>query len=123
MKYVKVILIILISFICIVGFMQQNVSNARTIVDVSEEFKAEEDDDNKVSYGTLKEVIGDILGFLQVATGLITVIIIATTGYSYIVATPDIKGEMKRKMLPMILGIILVFGAISISKFIVGAME
>lgn len=116
------ILIILIMIICIIGFMPQNISNANTIQDISQSFEAKDND--KVSYTSLTDIIGKLLGFLQIATGLISVVIIATTGYSYIVTTPpDLKGELKRKMLPVILGLMLVFSAVSIAKFIVGAIE
>lgn len=121
MKLGKLMLIISIITICIIGLVPQNISNAQTIKEVSEQFQAK--DNEKVSYDTLKEIIGKVLGFLQVATGLITVIIFATTGYSYIVATPDIKREVKAKMLPIVLGTVLVFSAISISKFIIGSIE
>lgn len=122
MKMFPKILIFLIIIFSIFAIIPQNVLAAKTIKEISEEFKRE--DNSKVSYNSLKEVIGKLLGFLQIATGLISVVIIATTGYSYIVTTPpDLKGEMRRKMLPVILGLILVFSAVSIAKFIVGSME
>lgn len=122
MKMFPKILIFLIIIFSIFVIIPQNVLAAKTIQEISEEFKRE--DNSKVSYNSLKEVIGKLLGFLQIATGLISVVIIATTGYSYIVTTPpDLKGEMRRKMLPVILGLILVFSAVSIAKFIVGSME
>lgn len=117
---------LLISFMVIFGIFSMvlpKISNAaKTIDSIAGEFNPENNDN--VSYNSLKEIIAKLLGFLQVATGLISVIVIATTGYSYIVTTPpDLKGEMKRKMLPVILGLILVFSAVSIAKFIVGSIE
>lgn len=68
----------------------------------------------------LQNVIGKLLGFLQVASGLVAVLMIAITGFQYIVETPEVKQEIKKKMLPIIVGIVLVFGATSIAKFIIG---
>lgn len=68
----------------------------------------------------LQGVIGKLLGFLQVASGLVAVLMIAITGFNYIVSTPQVKEEMKKTMLPIIIGIVLVFGATSIAKFIIG---
>ena len=65
-----------------------------------------------------KDVVGKILGFLQVASGLAAVIMIAVTGFNYIISTPEVKKEMLSKMLPIVVGLILVFGAVSIAKFL-----
>ena len=68
----------------------------------------------------LATTIGKLLGFLQIASGLVAVLMIAIVGFNYIIATPDVKDEMKKKMLPIIIGIVLVFGATSIAKFLIG---
>ena len=56
----------------------------------------------------LAGVVGKLLGFLQIASGII--------------ATPEVKDEMKKKMLPIIIGIVLVFGATSVAKFLIGVV-
>ena len=43
---------------------------------------------------------------------------IAVTGFNYIISTPEVKKEMLSKMLPIVVGLILVFGAVSIAKFL-----
>ena len=45
---------------------------------------------------------------------------IAIVGFNYIISTPEVKDEMKKKMLPIIIGIVLVFGATSVAKFLIG---
>ena len=66
-------------------------------------------------------VIGKLLNFLQIASGLVAVLMIAIVGFGYIVAqTSDMKAEFKNKGLPIIIGIVLVFGAASIAKFFIG---
>ena len=73
------------------------------------------------NYGTLQTTIGKLLGFLQVASGLVGVIVIATTGFNYILsADADMKAEIKKKGLPIIVGFAIVFGAVSIAKFLIG---
>ena len=70
----------------------------------------------------LAKVIGKLLGFLQIASGIVAVLMIAIVGFNYIIATPDVKDEMKKKMLPIIVGIVLVFGATSVAKFLIGVV-
>ena len=66
--------------------------------------------------------IGQLLGFLQVASGLVAILMIAIVGFNYIISTPDVKEEMKKKMLPIIIGLVLVFGAVSVAKFILAVV-
>lgn len=75
---------------------------------------------NPTYYSNLQTVIGMILGFLQIASGLTTVIMVAFLGFKFLTETPEVKGQVKEKFLPIIIGIVLVFGATSISKFIIG---
>ena len=74
-----------------------------------------------VDVGGLQKVIGTLLNFLQIASGLVAVLMIAIVGFNYILATSsDMKKEMKEKALPIIIGIVLVVGATSIAKFFIG---
>ncbi len=68
----------------------------------------------------LSALAGRILTFLQVASGIAAVIMIAVTGFRYIIETPEVKGELKKNMFPIIVGIVLVFFATSIAKFFIG---
>lgn len=70
----------------------------------------------------LTTVIGSLLGFLQIASGIVAVLMIAIVGFNYIISTPEVKDEMKKKMLPIIIGIVLVFGATSVAKFLIGVV-
>ena len=70
----------------------------------------------------LQTTISKLLGFLQVASGLVAILMIAIVGFNYIISTPDVKEEMKKKMLPIIIGLVLVFGAVSIAKFVLGVV-
>lgn len=67
----------------------------------------------------LKKTIGKVLGFLQVASGLVAVLMIAFNGFKYITSAPDIKSEIIKNVAPILAGLVLVFGAVSFAKFIV----
>ena len=68
----------------------------------------------------LAPVVERLLGFLQIASALIAVVMIAVTGFRYIIETPEMKNELKKSMIPIIVGILLVFFATSIAKFFIG---
>ena len=69
---------------------------------------------------SVTNIVSKLLGFLQVISAVMSVIIIASTGFRYIVETPEVKEEIKKTMLPMIVGIIFVFFATSIAQFFMG---
>ena len=76
------------------------------------------------NYSELQTTIGYILGFLQIASGLTSVVMIAFTGFKFIFEeNPDVKAEAKKSGLPIIIGFVMTFSAVSIAKFILGAVE
>ena len=97
-------------------------SNAAKLSDDVDGFQANITADAVSKTVSLKTVVNRLLGFLRIISALALVLILGTTGYKYIVATPEIKGELKKRMLPVIIGIILVFSAASIAAFILGAV-
>ena len=124
MKKIGKIMIIL-TIILLVSWiiMPKSVVNAGDISDAVSNIEAEENIPvNKIK--DIKTLIGKILGFLQIASALTTVIVIAFYGIQFIVeTTPDVKGRIKEKGLPIITGIVFVFGAVSIAKFLIGVAE
>ena len=120
MKTIQKVLLILMVIACVFTVLPQNVfanndvSNAKAALSINTTTTAD--------VSGLQGLIGNLVGFLQIASGLAAVFMIAFTGFNYIVGTPELKNEMKAKMLPIIVGLILVFGAVSIAKFILGAV-
>ena len=66
----------------------------------------------------LAEIAGRILAVLQLITGLATVLVIAFTGFNFLTGSAEVKDEMKKKMIPIVVGLILVFSAITIGKMV-----
>lgn len=125
MKYISEIVLVLILSLGIFFVMPKNISVAGAISSKVTSVKPE-DGASVMGKETskVKEITSKILGFLQMATGLISILVIGYTGFHYITAgTPDVKMELKNKMLPIVIGAALVFGAVSIARFIVSAIE
>ena len=119
MKAISKIIAILLIAISTLVIMPTNFSFAgnNTAADAIDGLNAT----GSVDVGGLQAVIGKLLNFLQIASGLVAVLMIAIVGFNYILATSsDMKKEMKEKALPIIIGIVLVFGAASIAKFFIG---
>ena len=89
---------------------------------VVDEAKPEDSDIPTTSDG-VTGVIRHLLGFLQAASALMSVVVIAFNGFQYILAADaEMKSEMKKKMLPLVIGLVLVFSASSITLFLLGAV-
>lgn len=123
MKICKKIFLSCIIIICMVAVIPSNILEVdASVSELAGDMTGTLPADNLSS--DLRGTINKLLGFLQVAAGIISVVVIAFTGFNYIVAsTPDMKEEIKKKMLPLLIGMVLVFGAASIARFILGAVE
>ena len=122
--------LILVFIFCICAIIPNNISNAdnqeQETGTWSSMFKNAEPSKatmTKVESGasSLAGVIKKLLGFLQVASGLITVLIVAFTGFNYILTTDaEVKSALKKKAMPIVIGFICVFAASSIASFLIG---
>lgn len=120
MKTFSKIFAILMIAVCAMVIMPKNMSYAAGGSSAGNVIDGISTAGSTADVSKLQGVIGKLLGFLQIASGLVAVLMIAITGFNYIVSTPQVKEEMKKTMLPIIIGIVLVFGATSIAKFIIG---
>ena len=110
------IIIILIGFSC----MDSKTVYATGDTSISSEidkFKASTVKEKSVK--SLTEVANKFLSALRVASALLLVIVVASSGIRYIVASADVKGEIKKTALPVILGLILIFGASNLAALII----
>ncbi len=124
MKICKKIFLALLLITCMLTVIPSNFTEVEAASSVSSlvgKLEGEKPEDS-LSRG-LRTRISQLLGFVQLAAGIISVVVICFTGFNYIVAsTPDMKEEIKKKMLPLVIGMVLVFGAASIAQFILGAV-
>lgn len=119
MKMINRIIILFIISLCVTSIFQVKLVYGKASLesDVSG-FEAEVTQKTVNKTNALKTIVARFLGFLRIVSALVLVLILGTTGYQYIVATPDIKGDIQKRMLPIILGIIFVFAASAIAGFI-----
>ena len=118
MKTLQKILLILIIGACVFMVMPNNVVRADG-TDINAAMKKIQPENPKGEIKGITGVINKLLGFLQVASGFAAVIAIAVIGFNYITGTPDVKSELPKTAIPILVGLILVFGAASIARFII----
>lgn len=110
---IMIVFVIIFSIVLLPNVVKASVSDEMNITISTTEAES--------NISPIEDVVGTILGFLQVLSALMSVIVIALTGFRYISDdTPEFKRELKERMLPIIIGMVLIFGAVSITNFILG---
>lgn len=59
-------------------------------------------------------VINNVIGLLQMVGSGIALIVITLLGMKYILASPSEKADVKKAIMPIIIGCILLFGAVNL---------
>lgn len=121
----KVVQKIICFFIIILSFtflVNTNQSFAKSTLEEIKGFKAQTTEEKSVI--DLQGVIKKILFALRVASVLLLIIVLASAGIRYITETSvNVKGEIKKTILPVILGLIFLFGASYFAAMIIDVFE
>jgi len=127
MKILGKALLILIISICMFSIMPNNVfaagegentdnnPSASSVIGKIQPTNPSEDVSNDFA-----NVIGNVLGFLRIASGLVAVVMLAVMGFNYIMSDAQNKAYYLKKFAPIIIGFILVFSATTVAKFLIG---
>lgn len=118
MKILQKLLIILVISVFTIGIVPQ-VQVQASVKDYLNNIQGTDVTDTK-GVSTFVAVMQKVLGILQLLSGIMAVIVVAWTGFKMIIESADGKAQLKEKMLPIIIGAILVFAATSIANFIIG---
>ncbi len=62
----------------------------------------------------IAKTINDVIGLLQLAGTGISVIVVTMLGIKYLIASPSEKADTKKMIMPILIGCILLFGAVNL---------
>lgn len=71
-------------------------------------------DPSDASGSKVGSVINTVIGLLQVAGSGISLIVITMLGIKYILASPGEKADVKKAIMPILIGCVLLFGAVNL---------
>lgn len=94
------------------------VSNAYTLDPKTAMTAMQEDASTAEGSETIKPVINAIIGTIQVAGTGIALIMVSVLGIKYMLAAPNEKADVKKQITPMVIGAIILFGAVNIIQII-----
>ena len=70
----------------------------------------------------MEDIVGNVLGFVQILGSAIAVIMIVVLGIKYMVGSVEEKAEYKKTMIPYAVGAICIFAASNIAKMVYDAV-
>ena len=66
----------------------------------------------------MAQIAGKILGLIQGATIILTIILVAVFGFKFVMGSANEKAEYQKSFIPLIVGVLVVFGATTIANFL-----
>ena len=77
---------------------------------------------NSGAAGDMVVGVGRILGLVRKIAVVLAVIIIAYLGIKFIMGSPEEKSEYQKSFIPLVVGIVVVVGAVQIATMLFGVM-
>lgn len=69
------------------------------------------------STGTVK-IINSVIGIIQIAGSGISLIVITMLGIKYMLASPSEKADVKKNIMPILIGCVLLFAAVNLISMV-----
>lgn len=62
----------------------------------------------------IKNALNNVIGLIQVAGTGISVVVVTMLGIKYLLASPSEKADVKKQIAPILIGCLLLFGAVNL---------
>lgn len=69
---------------------------------------------SQVSGNKISDTINNVIGLIQLAGTGISVVVVTMLGIKYILASPSEKADVKKQIAPILIGCVLLFGAVNL---------
>lgn len=116
----KTILLFGLIFIIILFFGTVNVYAS----DVEQIIQSMDGTSNMATDGNgIKATLNNVIGLIQVAGTGISVVVVTMLGIKYILASPSEKADVKKQIAPILIGCVLLFGAVNLVAIIADFSE
>jgi len=115
-KKICIILIILIVFSTIICINRVYAGDS-IVTDLKAMSKVTTPDNTSTGKG-IPVAINKVIGLLQLTGSGIAIIVVTLLGTKYILASPSDKADVKKSIMPIIIGCFLLFGGVNIAAMI-----
>lgn len=106
--------IILLSSILIIALGNDSVQAADDVGAIITAMQGTSEPEIEVGDKGIMGTINSVIGFIQIAGSGISILAISLVGIKYMIASPSEKAELKKSAMPIVIGCVLLFGAVNI---------
>lgn len=117
-KSLKIFAVVLIAMLVV--FSVSTSSYADSAKDVIGGINA---DTSGINSQGMKTIAGRVLGLLQIVSAILAVILVAYLGFKMVLGSADVKADVQKQFIPLIIGVTIVFAATSIANLLLGIMR
>lgn len=112
MKKIVLTLILLLALSLSIGIIQVYAdNNINTIISSMNGTSSITSDD---AGSHVAQTINDVIGLIQLAGTGISVVVVTMLGIKYMLASPSEKADTKKMIMPILIGCVLLFGAVNL---------
>ena len=101
------LILIIRAIICIPKTYASDVTNLISSMDGTSDL-------SQVSGNKISDTINNVIGLIQLAGTGISVVVVTMLGIKYILASPSEKADVKKQIAPILIGCVLLFGAVNL---------
>ncbi len=120
-KTLKIICIILV----VINILASTV-NAFTMTDIinkGKDFISSKSDNDKIDEREVSQLSNSVYSILQFIAVVVAVVIITILGIKYITGSVEMQADIKKTLVPYVIGAFMAFGAFAIWKVVVLVLE
>lgn len=114
----KKIISILLIMLLLMSICITNQSFATGINDIINNMSGVSIAPDTANTSRITKVINNVIGIIQVVGTGISLIVISLLGIKYILASPSDKADVKKNIMPILIGCVLLFAAVNIAGII-----
>ncbi len=118
-----IVSIILFMTIVLSGQVAMAINGLDDIINRGDNFVNQGDPNNAISENNVKEVSDGIFAIVVVIGIVVAIVAAVVIGVQFVTASVEEKAQLKEKLIPLLVGAAIIFGAVGIWRLVVNILQ
>lgn len=118
-----IVSIILFMTIVLSGQVVMAINGLDDIINRGDNFVNQGDPNNAISENNVKEVSDGIFAIVVVIGIVVAIVAAVVIGVQFVTASVEEKAQLKEKLIPLLVGAAIIFGAVGIWRLVVNILQ